>query len=124
RRTPRQEMVIDFEGDPEVDSVAFDTAVMLDPHELSFEAAPGATRTNTIAITNPGDQSVSLEISLETPKALQRVAMGELLGEDLSAAPWTDVRPAELTIRPGQRRNVRLISRLPKEGADNPHYYA
>jgi len=46
------------------------------------------------------------------------------MGEDLSAAGWTEIRPAELTLRPGQARNVRIMSRMPREGLDHANYYA
>ena len=124
RRLPRFERLIDFEGDPDVDTVAFDTALTLAPPRLSLDAVPGATRTNTIEVGNPGEAPLDVSIAIETPDSLQGVAMGEMRGEDLSAGPWSDARPSEFTLRGGQSRNVRIISRMPREGMDYANYYA
>ena len=124
RRLPRFERVIDFEGDPEIDSVAFDTALTLSPPRLALEAVPGATRTNTIEVGNPGEAPLDVTIGITTPESLQGVAMGEMRGEDISAAPWSDARPSEFTLRGGQRRNIRVLSRMPREGMDYANYYA
>lgn len=124
RRLPRVERVIDFEGDPEIDSVAYDTTVTLSPSRLSLTAIPGATRTNVVEIANPGTQPLSVAIGVKTPASLRGMAMGDLLGEELSAANWTSIRPAQLRLRPGQSRNVRVVSRVPLEGTQHPNYYA
>lgn len=124
RRTPRLEKVIDFEGDPESDRIAFDTLLLMEPSSISLDAVPGATRTSGVTITNPGDQPLSIEISASSPDEFSGKAMGEIMGDDLSAAGWTEIRPSEFILRPGQRRNVRVMSRLPREGVAYPNYYA
>jgi hypothetical protein len=50
--------------------------------------------------------------------------MGKLLGSSFSAEPWTQIMPSDFTIRPGTRQNVRVMTRVPREGVDHPHYYA
>lgn len=124
RRLPRFERVIDFEGDPEIDEVAYDTTLTLSPPRLSLTALPGATRTGTVEIGNPGAEPLEVSVKIETPKSLRGMAMGDLMGEQLSAAGWTMLRPAKLTLRPGQKRNIRVISRMPREARQLPNYYA
>lgn len=124
RRLPRFERVLDFEGDPEVDDVAYDTALTLSPPRVTLTALPGATRTDTVAIGNPGEEPIEVSIEVKTPKSLRGMAMGDLMGEELSAAGWTTIRPAELTLRPGQKRNLRVISRMPRDVKELPNFYA
>lgn len=124
RQMPRIERVVQFEGDPEADALAFETALSLEPRVLRIDGIPGATRATTLEVGNPGDLPLTLSFSLELPQGLRGVAMGELMGEELSAAEWSEVRPASVTIPPGQRRNVRVTSRLPREGLDQAAYYA
>ena len=115
---------IQFEGDPSIDALAYDTALTLDPEMVELSVAPGATRTAALTIENPGEDAVDVAIGAITPHPLRGVAIGALRGEDLSAAPWIQVRPAAFTIRPGGRRNVRIMSRVPREGVAHPNYYA
>ncbi len=124
RRVAPLEKEIDFEGDPTVDAVAFDTALLLSPAMVRMELVPGGTRTTTLQIENPGTDPVLVRMAATTPRGLVGVEMGEIQGISFSAEPWTAIQPAEFTIRPGGRQNVRVVSRLPREGADHPHYYA
>ncbi len=114
----------DFEGDPDVDAVAFDTALVVSPATVRMELVPGGTRTTTLLIENPGIDPVRVQMAATTPRGLVGVEMGEIQGISFSAEPWTEIRPADFTIRPGGRQSVRVVSRLPREGAINPHYYA
>lgn len=124
RPLPRMEREIDFDGDPDTDSVAFDTTLRLEPSTVQLSVVPGATRTSTVTVTNPSDQPVSVQVRAQTPASLQGVAMGELMGEDLSAAQWSQIRPDRFTIRPRGSRNVRVMSRMPRDGVDRANYYA
>jgi hypothetical protein len=124
RPLPRFERIIDFEGDPEADAVAFDTTLMLEPLELDIEAVPGGARNEMLSVTNPSDQPIDVAIALQTPESLEGVGMGERMGEEFSAADWSEALPSEFTLRPGQSRNVRVMSRMPREGMDLPIYYA
>lgn len=123
RRIAPLEKEIAFEGDPNVDALAYDTALILTPDLVEMDIVPGATRTTILRIENPGADPVKVEMSSATPKGLAGVAMGDLLGTALSAEPWTEITPSEFTIRPGIRQNVRVVSRVPKTGVDHPNYY-
>lgn len=118
------EKVIEFEGDPTIDTLAYDTALVLDPEMVRMEFAPGATRTTILSIENPGEDAVSVEVAASTPDDLRGIAMGNLRGDAFSAEPWTEIQPSEFTLRPNGRRNVRVVSRVPREGVDQPNYYA
>lgn len=123
RLTPIEE-VIEFEGDPNMQNLAYDTALMLEPEMVKLDVVPGATRTSSLRIVNPGDYPVTVKLGANTPRSLIGVEMGDLNGIQLSAEPWTEMRPAEFTLRPGGRQNVRILSRVPREGVQFPNYYA
>ena len=124
RRTRAVEKMIAFEGDPNVDAVAYDTALTLEPEMVQMDVAPGTTRTAAVRIENPGEDAVTVRMAAITPDDLRGVAMGELRGDAYSAEPWTEIQPAEFTIRPGGWRNVRVISRVPREDVARANYYA
>jgi len=129
RRLPRVVREISYGGDPdaepgEVSDIAFDATLVLEPPSVEMDIVPGATRTATFSITNPNDQPLTVKIATATPDALAGKAMGDLLGDTLSATPWVRITPPQFTIRPGGRRNVRVVGRIPRDGVDNANYYA
>lgn len=123
RRIPPIENEVEFVGDPTADALAYDTALVLSPDMVAVKILPGATRTTVIKVENPGTDPVSVEMAAATPPTLAGMAMGELLGAELSAEPWTEIIPKQFTLRPGGRQNVRVISRVPQEGVDHANYY-
>jgi hypothetical protein len=124
RRIAPLEKEITFEGDPDIDTLAYDTALMLTPEMVRMDVVPGATRTTALSIENPGDDPVTVRMAASTPRGLIGVEMGDLQGSALSAEPWTEIRPAQFTIRAGGRQNVRVMSRVPREGVQHANYYA
>jgi len=123
RRVKPLEKEIDFEGDPTVTKLAVDTALMLDPPELSIAGVPGSTRTSVIKVENASEDSVEISASSATPPSLRGVAFGELKGDDLSCAGWIQVSPAKFTLRAGGRQNIRLIAKMPKAKEMHANYY-
>ena len=124
RRVKPLEKVIDFAGDPNASKLAYDTALLLSPKTVEMNVVPGATRTAILSIENPGTDPVKVDMRATTPRGLVGVAMGELKGSELSAEPWTQIRPSNFTIRAGSRQNVRVSSSVPAAGVDHAHYYA
>jgi len=124
RQTPRVVSEIDFAGDPNLDSVAYDSSIKIEPELIQVQVRKGAARTQPIKLTNPGDSPIEVRLTPAIPKALDGVAMGDVMGLDLSAAEWTEVRPESVLLRPNSSRNVRMITRLPNEAPDHPYYYA
>lgn len=124
RRTAPLLHEIEYQGDPAATDLAYDTALLLEPGEISVNVVPGATRTAVVSIENPGLDPVTVAMTSSTPVDLGGVEMGSVRGVDLSAEPWTEIRPAEFTLRPGGRQNVRVISRIPSDGVQFPNYYA
>jgi hypothetical protein len=104
--------------------MAYDTALVLEPEAITMNVIPGATRTTTVTITNPGSDPVNVSMASSTPVGMVGVEAGNLRGIDLSAEPWTEIRPAKFTIRAGGRQKVRVISQIPKDGVPHPNYYA
>ena len=123
RRIRPLEKELDFVGDPSVTKVAVDTALVLEPPELSITAVPGATRTAVIKVENASDDAVKIEATAAIPPPLGGVAFGDLKGEDLSCAPWVRVSPSKFTLRAGGRQNVRVIARMPKAKKMYANYY-
>ena len=49
---------------------------------------------------------------------------GNLRGSELSAEPFTTIQPAAFKLRAGGAQNVRVVTALPRDGAEYPFYYA
>lgn len=124
RRAGTIERMVDFIGDPTVEAVAYDTALLLSPDVVRMDAAPGATRVTTVSVENPSEYPVAVTAVAAMPSGLAGMMLGAVRGEDFSAAEWTEVRPAEFTLRPGGRQNIRVFGRVPEAGAAQPAYYA
>lgn len=124
RRLPPLQQEIEFEGDPNVDALAYDTELRLSPEMVRMDVVPGATRTTILRIENPGEDAVTVNLGAATPRALAGVRMGDVFGVDLSAEGWTTVRPAQFTLRGGANQNVRVISTVPAAEGLNANYYA
>jgi hypothetical protein len=124
RRLPPLTREIMFEGDPNIDAVAYDTELRLSPGMVRMNVVPGGTRTTTLTIENPGQDPVEVALEAGVPRSLAGVRMGDLNGIELSAAEWTQVRPDRFTLRPGGQQNVRVISTLPDGEGDHASYYA
>lgn len=124
RRAGTLEDVIEFVGDPNIDALAYDTILGLEPEIVRMDAVPGGTRATIVQVENPSEYSIRVQAAAITPNAIQGMALGEIRGDEFSAAPWTQIRPAEFTLRPGGRQNIRVVGAVPREGANLPNYYA
>lgn len=124
RRVAPVQKELDFVGDPNADALAYDTALTLQPGLVRMDVVPGATRTTTLSIENPGTEPIQVKMAATTPRPLIGVEMEGIYGTDLSAEPWTEIRPAEFTLRAGGRQNVRVMSSFPRDAANHPNYYA
>lgn len=123
RRTSAVEQEIAFEGDPSIDAIAYDTTLSLSPAVVDMAVVPGAARTMVLAVENPSEYPVNVNIAAVTPRALMS-SYGDVMGSSFSAETWTDVRPSSFTLRPGGKQNIRVTSAVPRENATQPHYYA
>lgn len=124
RRVAPVEKEVDFVGDPGANQLAYDTALLLTPAVVRMDVSPGATRTTVVRIENPGDTPVNVSMAAATPRGLAGMEMGDIKGDDYSAAAWTEIRPSQFTIAPGLWQNVRVVSAVPIDGATLPNYYA
>jgi len=118
RRIRPLEKEIEFVGDPTVTRVAVDTALVLEPPELSISGAPGATRTSVIKVENASEDAVNIEAASVMPPVLRGVAFGDLKGDELTCAEWVKVSPAKFTLRAGGKQNIRVIAQMPKADPD------
>lgn len=124
RRLPPLQREIEFEGDPNVDALAYDTELRLSPEMVQMDVVPGATRTTILRIENPGEDVVTVDLGAITPRGLMGVRLGDLVGADLSAERWTTVHPAQFSLRGGASRNVRVVSAVPPSEGLHANYYA
>lgn len=123
RRIRPLEKEVEHQGDPTADTAAYDTTLVLEPKVVEMSATAGATRTSTVSIENSSSTPVEVRVSVATPKGLQNVMMGELEGAALSAEPFTEIRPSEFKLRANGRQNVRVITKYPRDGVNQPNYY-
>lgn len=125
RRLPRMTEVIEFEGDPNLTALSYDAIVSIDPSVIEIgEVRAGAARNQVISITNPTTEQVEVILNVKIPPELENVAIGDLIGNELSAANWVRVSPPKLRIRPNASRNVRMVVRSPVEVAQHSNFYA
>ncbi|MGI5819710.1 MAG: hypothetical protein ACOX9R_16625 [Armatimonadota bacterium] len=119
----RQERIIEFEGDPEIRTLMTDVPLMMDDI-VQVEAARGGTRSTSFVIENPTNDEVHVATAVDVPRGLRGVALGELDGQELSAAGWVEINPESFRLRGGTSRTVRVISRAPADLPGHPNYYA
>jgi len=119
----REERIIEHEGDPEIKTLATDVPLMMDDL-VQVEAASGGTRSTSFTIENPTETDVSVATAIATPGNLRGVALGDLDGQELSAADWVELNPDRFRLRGGGSRTVRVIARAPEDLSDHPHFYA
>ena len=124
RSIPPLSKQIDYDGDPSVTTVASDVKLMLDPTRLEIQAVPGASRNTYITVLNPTDEELELSCSIVQPKELINVAAGKVLGDHFSCSKWTNVSPAEFTLRAGAESRIRVQLAYPKYGTEKPCYYS
>jgi hypothetical protein len=115
RRIAPEIAEIDFEGDPDIDRVAYDTALRVKPDRVVLDIAKGAVRSATVTLENPGKRRITVQAETRTPEPFKGVAIGALRGEALSAKPYVEARPDTIRLRPGQTRRVRVMARMPRE---------
>ncbi|HHT27215.1 MAG TPA: hypothetical protein GXZ82_08235 [Firmicutes bacterium] len=87
--------------------------VMVEPERLDIEAPAGALRTTVVQVQNLESEPILIQADV---LPLVYDLHGNLdfdTAPPESAAQWTELRPQELRILPGQRRNVQVIVRPP-----------
>lgn len=124
RRLPRVVSEFEFEGDAALDSIAYDTSIIVEPGIAEVAVRAGASRTQALKLTNPSDSTVEVTLSPEVPAEIASVMIGDVMGTEMSAANWLTMRPAKVMLRPNSSRNVRLIASLPEEAPVHPYYYS
>lgn len=86
------------------------------PTVLSYEFPRSAYRAQTITVVNRDFVDVDFTVTLEelvNDEDGQPVRAEPGVVMPYSAVPWGDVRPAQFTLRPGQRRSVVVGFRVP-----------
>ena len=114
---------VDFAGDPEATVVATDVALSLHPTDVRITGVPGSSRTAISGVSNPDSEPLQVKASINVPACLSGVAMGGRVGTDFSCAGWASVSPAEFTIPPRGRSNVRVTVALPQDADPLPFHY-
>ncbi len=81
-------------------------AVMYEPEAVTFEAPPGAFRRQVLKYKSYEQTPVKLKID---------TASQDEVDSRWSAVPWIESAPADITLGPGQSRNITLLLRLPED---------
>ncbi|MDI7276380.1 MAG: hypothetical protein QME94_10400, partial [Anaerolineae bacterium] len=92
-----------------------DITISVVPSLVELSAAPGGTGKLAITVYNDGTEGFSVEAGAETYKQ----GTG-----DLSAVQWLTVEPARLELQPGQRRQVVVAIRVPRDLPSGSRYAA
>lgn len=124
RRTVPLRQEIAFEGHPGIEDLVTDIDLNVTPDLFEFAYQPRARRTGAISIENPSLQPIFVTLEVDLPDGMASRATAQLRGTDLSAAGWMSVAPQQFTLRPGQKRNVRLLAQFPEEPAAHQNHYA
>jgi hypothetical protein len=116
---------IDFAGDPSIDVVTVDTALLLEPGEVIMDSLPGATRSTAVTVYNTSDEAVNVRVVPTMPPHLDGVAAGpDLRGPDLNCAGWVEVVPAQFALGAGRSQRFLISTRMPNPGKMHAYYYA
>lgn len=92
--------------------------LLVDPERLDLTIRPGALRTSVLTVQNMEPESVVVKAAL-APLAFtpDGEADPEATPGKYSAVTWGEVRPAEVRLRPGDRRNIQVVMRAPRDFA-------
>jgi hypothetical protein len=124
RQKASLEKEVDFHGDPTVQTALADVALGLAPHLIEVKAMPGSTRSMVVQVHNPGEDALHVRCTAVLPPEMDGVAMGDIVGESFSCAPWVEILPASFTLPAGGRQNLRLIVTVPTSATYRASYYA
>jgi hypothetical protein len=124
RRLGRTEKEIDFQGDPSVKTIAAEVSLAVDPPQVDVKATPGGRRSAVVMVRNPGEDPLQVTCEAVQPPALKGVALGTLIGDSFSCAPWVTVANPTFTLRGGGSQNVRLNVAFPEDAPERASYYA
>lgn len=90
-------------------------SLTVSPALIELDAKPGGKGSQAVTITNGGDAPLDLTVAVEP----YRSATG-----DRSAIDWLTVKPATLTIEPGQQGSVTVTITVPKKLKSGGRYAA
>lgn len=123
-RTKRVEKEIDFAGDPDIQRVAVDAPLDLDPEETTIESLPGAMRTTVMTVYNGSDETVNVQAALALPRDLAMGVLGDVKGVDMDCTDWIKVEPERFTLRgEGGSQKLRIVATMPETAVSLPCYY-
>ena len=116
---------IDFAGDPSVNVASVDTALVIDPGEVTMNSVPGATRTKIVTVYNTSDEAVDVRVVPTIPPHLKGVAHGpDLKGPDLDCSAWVKIKPEQFALAAGARQRLVITTAMPNPGKMHAYYYA
>jgi len=115
---------LSFAGDPRVRSVKVDAALDLNPGDVFIETMPGQQRAGSLTVGNASEETVKVDVEVTLPEHMVSAAVGSLRGDSFGCTDWLEVSPKQFELGGRQRKNVRIISRMPKSGTPHPYCYA
>lgn len=112
-----------FDGDPRVRGTRGTAALDMDKREVIIGTRPGQTRTETVLLVNASEEGVTVDLTLGLPDHMVDRVAGDVRGEQFDCSQWVEVSPAQFTLEPRGRINLRVVSKMPAD-ASNANYYA
>lgn len=123
------EKEIEYKGDPRIRDNRFETALELTPVEQTLEAMPRATRSTTIKVLNPTEETVVVDAQAFLPDEMRQTVVYDeqgqpIKGEELGCGDWLEVTPKQFELRGYAQKNLRIRCKLPESAARFPNHYA
>lgn len=110
-------------GALEQGNAAHPLRMLVEPEQIDIDIKPGALRTALVRVQNMESEPIIVS-GKALPLAYDEA--GELITDATataySAADWVDVRPDEIRLTPGQRRNIQLMLPVPKDVTGGGRY--
>jgi len=129
RRAGTIDKLVNFAGDPRIQTMAVDAALNLNPSELAIDVLPRATRTGLLKVTNASEDPVTVNAELLLPDHMTSGVWADdqgnsILGQDFGCVEWVTVEPTQFTLRGYVSQNLKIVAQMPDAAKLLPNHYA
>ena len=125
KTTKKVEKIIDYQGDPTVETAQAEAPLDLDPRDIMISTKPGSSRYVDLEIHNASDEKVTIKGVFGIPAILASGAGNEkAAGQDLTCPSWLKMLPDTLELDSYATRKVRISAEMPESAIAYSNYYA